>query len=202
MASGFKVCCTVGAWVSIRARSLEPNSVKFATSDGVTFGCSIINSPVPMGEKKSYFPRIMIEIHRSALVLVSAEKLYQLINDIESYPLFLDGVSSATILEQDETQMLGRLIVKKAGFEKTLVTRNKLTNPSRIEMNLEEGPLDYLNGIWTIQSINDSGCKVSLDLTFQAARGLKMMAFSAMFKQVADSMVSSFVDRAHSLYGR
>jgi len=143
----------------------------------------------------------MIEIHRSALVLVSADKLYHLINDIESYPLFLDGVSSATIIEQSDYEMLGRLVVKKAGFEKTLVTRNQLSNPDRIEMCLEEGPLEYLNGVWTIKPLNDNGCKVSLDLSFRASKGLKMFAFSTIFKQVADNMVGSFVDRAHSLYG-
>lgn len=142
----------------------------------------------------------MIEIHRSALVLVSAEKLYHLINDIEAYPSFLDGVSSATIMQQSESEMLGRLVVKKAGIEKTLITRNLLSFPYRIEMNLEEGPLDYLNGIWTIKPLNENGCKVSLDLSFRASKGLKMLAFSTVFKQVADKMVGSFVDRAQLLH--
>ncbi|MDX1341136.1 MAG: type II toxin-antitoxin system RatA family toxin [Reinekea sp.] len=153
-----------------------------------------------MGEKTGNISWIMIEIHRSALVLVPAEKLYSLINDIEAYPEFLEGVSAAEILEQSATEMLGRLVVKKAGFEKTLITRNQLTYPSRIEMNLEQGPLEYLNGIWQVKALHDTGCKVSLDLTFSAAKGLKMMAFSALFKQIADSMVGSFVDRAHTIY--
>jgi ribosome-associated toxin RatA of RatAB toxin-antitoxin module len=142
----------------------------------------------------------MIEIHRSALVLAPADKLYHLINDIESYPQFLDGIAAAEVIESSPTEMLGRLHVKKAGVEKTLVTRNNLVEPSRIEMNLEEGPLEYLNGIWNITALNENGCKVTLDLTFSSGRGLKRMAFNAMFKQIADGMVGSFVDRAHSYY--
>jgi len=142
----------------------------------------------------------MIEIHRSALVLVSAENLYELINDIESYPQFVDGVSSASVIESSSSEMLGRLIIKKAGIERTLITRNTLVHPSVIEMNLEDGPLEYLSGTWRIKALNETGCKVSLDLQFNASKGLKALAFSAMFKQVADSMVGAFVERAHNIY--
>lgn len=136
------------------------------------------------------------EIHRTALVLISAEKLYDLINDIESYPQFLDGVVSAKIREQSDSEMVGELTLKKTGIQRTIVTRNKLTAPSRIEMTLEEGPLQSLRGVWQIKSLGDSGCKVSLDLSFEAGGGLKAIAFGAVFKQIADKMVESFVSRA------
>ena len=93
----------------------------------------------------------MIEIHRSALVLVSAEQLYDLINDIEQYPQFLEGVVATRLLEASSTEMLGELTVRKAGFERTLVTRNTLVRPLSIAMNLVEGPLDSLTGLWQIK---------------------------------------------------
>ncbi|MFT5008329.1 MAG: ribosome-associated toxin RatA of RatAB toxin-antitoxin module, partial [Granulosicoccus sp.] len=34
---------------------------------------------------------------------------------------------------------------------------------------------------------------------FHASQGLKAAAFSLMFKQIADTMVSAFVARAHEL---
>ncbi|WP_320822839.1 type II toxin-antitoxin system RatA family toxin [Reinekea sp.] len=141
----------------------------------------------------------MIEIHRSALVLVSAEQLYDLITDIEQYPEFLDGVVAARVLETGASQMLGQLTVRKAGFERTLVTRNTLVRPVSIEMNLAEGPLESLTGLWQIKELGPSGCKVTFDLTFNAGQGLKATAFALMFKQIADAMVSSFVARAHGL---
>ncbi len=138
----------------------------------------------------------MIEIHRSAIVLASPETLYDLINDVESYPEFLDGISSGKVLESSETSMLGQIVIKKLGVERTIVTRNKLTKASSIEMTLEKGPLDNLHGVWSIKALGDTGCKVSLDLTFGAQKGLKAMAFSVLFKQVADNMVDAFVKRA------
>ncbi|MEJ2041714.1 MAG: type II toxin-antitoxin system RatA family toxin [Reinekea sp.] len=142
----------------------------------------------------------MIEIHRSALVLVQAKQLYHLINDIEAYPQFLDGIASASVIDRSETQMLGQLVISKAGFERTIVTRNTLQAPTLIEMNLEQGPLEYLNGIWQIKPLDEQGCRVSLDLRFSAMKGLKGMAFNHLFKQVADGMVDSFVSKAHELY--
>lgn len=142
----------------------------------------------------------MIEIHRSALVLVAAENLYQLINDIEAYPQFLDGVKAARIIEQSETEMLGELIVSKAGIERRLLTRNTLAPNETIKMSLEDGPLDFLEGCWTISALNETGCKVHLDLTFSSAKGLKGLAFNRAFKQIADSMVDAFVTRAHQLF--
>lgn len=141
----------------------------------------------------------MTEIHRSALVLVPAERLFALINDIEAYPAFLDGVAHAEILSQEENEMLGKLVIKKAGIERTLITRNQLKAPESIEMKLEDGPLDDLRGVWTIRPLNEHGCKVSLDLNFSAGSGLKSLAFDRVFRQVADNMVNAFVERAHAL---
>jgi ribosome-associated toxin RatA of RatAB toxin-antitoxin module len=140
----------------------------------------------------------MIEIHRNALVLASAEHLYNLINDIESYPLFLDGVKAAHVLECSEQHMLGKIVISKAGIEKELITRNQLVYPSRIEMSLEKGPLEYLSGTWSIKALGDEGCKVSLDLRFHAEKSIKGMAFGMMFKKIADQMVAAFVARAQA----
>lgn len=142
----------------------------------------------------------MIEIHRTALILAPAKLVYEIINDIEQYPEFLDGVASARVLESSSEHMVGQLIIKKAGIEKTIVTRNKLIEPASIDMTLEQGPLDSLSGTWTIVPLSEQGCKVSLDLRFSVKKGLTAMAFGAVFKQVANNMVDSFVNRANQLH--
>jgi ribosome-associated toxin RatA of RatAB toxin-antitoxin module len=142
----------------------------------------------------------MIEIHRTALILAPAKVVYDIINDIEIYPIFLDGVVSAKILEQSSSHMLGQLVIKKAGVEKTIVTRNQLVEPSSIEMTLEQGPLDSLTGTWTITPLSDQGCKVAFDLRFGVKKGIKAMAFGAVFKQVANNMVDAFVQRASEIH--
>ncbi|MEX0624334.1 type II toxin-antitoxin system RatA family toxin [Saccharospirillum sp.] len=143
----------------------------------------------------------MTDIHRSALLPHSAETLYNLINDVASYPEFLDGVVAADVIEASEHHMVGRMVVRKAGIERTLITRNKLERPHRIELRLEQGPLKSLHGVWTIKALGSEGCRVTLDLTFETDGRLAAFAFGQIFKQVADRMVDAFVHRAQQLYG-
>lgn len=143
----------------------------------------------------------MTEIHRTALVPHSAETLYRLINDVEAYPQFLDGIVDAQEIESSETHMVGRLVVRKAGIERTLVTRNQLERPHRIELQLVEGPLKNFTGLWTITPLGDAGCRVSLDMSFETDGRLIAMAFGPILRQLADRMVDAFVQRADQLYG-
>ena len=143
----------------------------------------------------------MTEIHRTALVPHSAETLYNLINDVAAYPQFLDGIVAAEALESSETHMVGRLVVRKAGIERTLVTRNELERPHRIQLRLVEGPLKSLNGLWTLTPLGGDGCRVTLDMRFETDSRLTAMAFGPVLRQLADRMVDAFVQRARELYG-
>lgn len=141
----------------------------------------------------------MTKIHRSAIVPHSAETLYRLINDVEAYPDFIDGVVAGRVLESNDTEMLGQMVIRKAGLERTLTTRNRLTPSERIELTLVDGPLKSLKGVWQLTPMGDSGCKVTLDLQFQTSGKLTALAFGPVFKQLADQMVASFVRRADEL---
>lgn len=92
--------------------------------------------------------------------------------------------------------MVGRMVVRKAGIERTLVTYNRLERPHRIELSLQQGPLKSLEGIWTLKPLGEHGCRVSLDLRFETEGQLAALAFGPIFKQLADRMVDAFVRRA------
>ncbi|WP_338327706.1 SRPBCC family protein, partial [Rosenbergiella nectarea] len=86
---------------------------------------------------------------RSALVPFSADNMYRLVNDVDSYPQFLPGCTGSKILEQSEQQMTASMDVSKAGISKTFVTRNTLTQSHHIAMQLVDGPFRKLSGGWT-----------------------------------------------------
>lgn len=143
----------------------------------------------------------MTDIHRTALLPQTADTMYELINDVASYPEFLDGIVAADVVEMSEHHMVGRMIVRKGGIERTLVTRNRLQRPHRIELTLEQGPLKALHGIWTIKPLGENGCRITLDLHFETDGRLAAFAFGQIFKHIADRMVDAFVRRAEQLYG-
>lgn len=82
----------------------------------------------------------MPQISRTALVPFSAEQMYQLVNDVKSYPDFLPGCTGSRVLELGPTQMTAAVDVSKAGISKTFTTRNTLTSNQSILMSLVDGP--------------------------------------------------------------
>lgn len=140
-------------------------------------------------------------IQRSALLPYPAQALYDLVNDVASYPQFLPWCSASEILEASETHMLASLEVAKGGIGQRFVTRNVLLPGQRIEMNLQEGPFTSLNGIWEFKALGDKACKISLDLTFDYAGPLVRATLGSLFNQAANTMVDAFCQRAKQLYG-
>ncbi|MDH1443145.1 type II toxin-antitoxin system RatA family toxin [Pseudomonas sp. GD03721] len=140
-------------------------------------------------------------IQRSALLPYPAQALYDLVNDVASYPQFLPWCSASEILEASETHMLASLEVAKGGIGQRFVTRNVLLPGQRIEMNLQEGPFSSLNGVWEFKALGDKACKISLDLTFDYAGPLVRATLGPLFNQATNTMVDAFCQRAKQLYG-
>ncbi|MDX1451389.1 MAG: type II toxin-antitoxin system RatA family toxin [Oleiphilaceae bacterium] len=141
-----------------------------------------------------------LSIHRSALVMHSAEQMYALVNDIKSYPQFLPWCASAQLLEHGDDYMVASLEVSKGGVRQRFTTRNTLAE-HRIDMTLVDGPFKQLSGFWEFQALREDACKVALTLNFELKQGLAKMAFGPVFNQAANSMVDAFCARAKQVYG-
>ncbi|MDG1813106.1 MAG: type II toxin-antitoxin system RatA family toxin [Porticoccaceae bacterium] len=147
----------------------------------------------------------MTTIKRSALVMHSATAMYSLVNDVASYPQFMDGCHGVEVFEHSDSTMLARLDLKKAGVQISLMTRNNLSGPttagpSNIEMRLEDGPFKTFFGLWTFTPLTDEASKVALDLEFEFKnRGLGMAA-SNLFSGVANNLVDSLCQRADKVF--
>ncbi|MAI39310.1 MAG: type II toxin-antitoxin system RatA family toxin [Alteromonas sp.] len=142
----------------------------------------------------------MPSIHRSALVAHSAEAMFNLVNDVESYPKFLPGCADSKILNNTEQAMSASLLVSKAGIKQWFTTENVLYPAERIEMQLVDGPFRSLSGGWTFSALSDEACKIELNLHFEFANKLAEMAFGKVFNSLASSMVTAFTERAKSVY--
>ncbi len=143
----------------------------------------------------------MTIISRSALVMYSAEQMFDVVNDVRKYPEFLQGCQASKVIAEGEDFIEAELTLSKAGFTQSFVTRNLLTRPELMEINLVDGPFSKLRGTWRFQALAEDACKVSLDLEFEVANRLAGAALGALFKQVANTMVDAFVKRGKQIYG-
>ncbi|HBY5518202.1 TPA: type II toxin-antitoxin system RatA family toxin [Klebsiella pneumoniae] len=142
----------------------------------------------------------MPQISRTALVPFSAEQMYQLVNDVKSYPDFLPGCTGSRVLELGPTQMTAAVDVSKAGISKTFTTRNTLTSNQSILMSLVDGPFKKLIGGWKFIPLSPEACKIEFHLDFEFTNKLIEMAFGRIFKELAANMVQAFTSRAKEVY--
>ena len=140
-------------------------------------------------------------IQRSALLPYPAQALYDLVNDVASYPQFLPWCSAAEVLEESAEAMRASLTVAKGGVSQRFMTRNRLVPGKSIEMQLEEGPFTQLQGTWEFKALGDKACKISLDMTFDYAGPLVKATLGPLFNQAANTLVDAFCQRAKQLHG-
>lgn len=143
----------------------------------------------------------MTTIHRSALVPYTPGEMFDLVNDVEAYPDFLVGCRASEVLSRDADEVRASLTLEKGGFKKTFSTINRMQAHKMIEMRLLEGPFKHLEGFWRFEAVDDSACRVSLDIEFEFSNRLMGMAMGPMFNQIVNSLVDAFCQRAVQVYG-
>ncbi len=155
----------------------------------------------PAATVRSPASKPMSSVHQSELVPYSAEQMFALVNDIESYPLFLPWCERAWIIARGDHSIRAGLAVRKGKMEYSFTTDNLAEAHRRIEMRLVEGPFRRLHGIWQFQDFS-LGCRISFDLEFEFAQKLANVALAPVFKAMTGSLVGAFRDRGGVLYGR
>ncbi len=136
---------------------------------------------------------------RTSLVARSPEVMYRLVDDIERYPEFVPGCSSAQVLARSSQEVVARLSVRRGPLRTQFTTRNRLDPGHSVQMQLVEGPFKVLEGSWTFTPVASNGCRVEFKLRFQFASALKSALFEPLFEEAQAELVRAFVARAQSL---
>lgn len=139
-------------------------------------------------------------VERSALLPFPQQQMFELVNDIERYPEFMQGVAGATVLQEGDGWRDAKLELAVAGFTQSFVTRNTLHKPDKIQLQLVEGPFKRLEGEWEFKLLNEEACKVTLWLEFEFKNRLLAMAATKLFEKVASEQVDAIAQRARQLY--
>jgi ribosome-associated toxin RatA of RatAB toxin-antitoxin module len=127
--------------------------------------------------------------------------MFDLVNNIEAYPEYMDGCVGAKILKRDGDWLEARLDLSKAGVTQSFITRNHLQAPLLMSMTLVDGPFKSLQGFWRFTILGESACKVSFDLEFELKNRLLGMAIGKLFESVASKQVDALCARAKLIYG-
>lgn len=142
----------------------------------------------------------MIQIRRSAIVRYTPGQMFDLVNDVESYPRRFAWCDAAQVLAREANVIVARLDLRIAGTTQSFSTRNTLDPPQRIAMQLCEGPLRSLRGAWDFIALGETGCKIALALDFEYSGRMLAPLLRSGFEKLADRMVDEFCSEAGRAY--
>ena len=143
----------------------------------------------------------MPHVQRSVYLHYSAEQMFDLVEDVESYPQFLPWCAGSRIVADHEGGMDASIDISYRGIRASFSTRNQHRYPEQIRLELIDGPFRSLIGHWDFLPLRAGACKVQLSLDYEFASGLLGRAVAPVFDAIANSMVDSFALRAEQMYG-
>lgn len=160
----------------------------------------ILESPakkhVPVVPEEWFLPTVQ----RSARVPYTQEQMYDLVNDVESYPSFLHWCRGARIDARHGNSIEATLDIGVLGFQQSFRTRNTLQRPERIAIDLVSGPFRRLRGEWRFAQA-PNGCDISLTLNFEVTLSPFGVVFAKVFEELAAAQMTAFIARAAVVYG-
>ncbi len=135
----------------------------------------------------------------------SAKQLFELVKDVEKYPEFLPWCSAARILSKRGNTIEAELTVHLPPLSHTYTSKVTLFPPikeddnCKIEVELLEGPFEYLNNSWQFTS-KDNQTEVLFLIDFQCSSRFLEKMIGTMFESALQKMKIAFQNRARKIY--
>ncbi len=135
----------------------------------------------------------------------TAQQMYDLVADVESYPQFLPWCSAARIRScepQGEAEvMLADLVISFKVFRERFGSRVTLRPVEhRIDTAYIDGPFHHMQSAWAFRDVPE-GCEVSFDVDFEFRNRILQSVVGVVFNDAMQRIVRAFERRAAALYG-
>ncbi|OUR97289.1 hypothetical protein A9Q84_13265 [Halobacteriovorax marinus] len=141
----------------------------------------------------------MASVSKTEIFDVEIEKIYSVIENYESYPDFVEGVSSINVLEQDDNGArveYGLNFIKKFKYILAL-THNK---PTSVSWEFEKGDLFKKNtGSWQLKDLGDGTTEVTYSLDIEVKGFVPKKIITKLTDTSLPSMMKSYRERAKNL---
>ena len=141
----------------------------------------------------------MPTIKKSALVSYHASEMFDIVDDIESYPEFLPWCGGSSVKSRSADEVEASIKIAHGRIRKSFTTRNRVQKNKMIEVQLVDGPFKHLHGFWQFMELGDKACKVTFDLEYEFSSRLIDISLGPVFSKIANSMVDAFCKRADEL---
>jgi len=141
-----------------------------------------------------------MKIRKSAFVFHSQEAIFNLVDDVESYPQFLPWCGSTDVHLRNEKTTEATIEINFKGIKQKFSTKNEKTAPHEMKIQLIKGPFKTLSGFWKFTKIDNMSCKVDLVLDYDFSNYLLEKLIGPVFNIIANSFIDEFIKEANHRY--
>jgi len=141
-------------------------------------------------------------------VLHSAEAMFELVADMESYPEFVPLCAGMRVRGRNEVSesvevATAAMTVRYKVFHETFTTRVTMNKPElTIKVEYIDGPMRALQNRWTFHPRGEHACEVEFFITYEFASRVLGALMGAVFEAAFRRFAEAFERRADKIYGR
>lgn len=144
--------------------------------------------------------------HETRKLPYSAQQMFDLVADVETYPEFIPWISAARIIDRrdtDEGEVLKvDLVISFKVFRERFGSRVTLDPEAmRIDTAYLEGPFRHMNSTWHFREREEGGSEVDFHVDFEFKSRILGAAARTFFQDAMQRIVRAFERRAAELYG-
>ena len=138
----------------------------------------------------------------------TASDMFDLVADVEKYPLFVPLCSAIKIRSRAAkgdgiTVMAADMTVAYKLIRQTYTSRVTLDRPSlKIVVEYLDGPFSRMQNRWTLLPASEGSCDVEFFIDYEFKSRTLAMLMGAMFDTAFRRFAAAFEKRADEVYGR
>ncbi|KAA3516170.1 type II toxin-antitoxin system RatA family toxin [Agrobacterium vitis] len=140
------------------------------------------------------------------IVQHSADRMYELVADVERYPEFVPLCEELAVQSRKErdgkTLLIANMTVGYKAIRETFVSQVLLKPDERaIDVKYLEGPFKYLDNRWRFEDLEDGTCAVNFYIDYEFKSMILGALMGSMFDRAFRMFSEAFETRANKVYG-
>ena len=142
----------------------------------------------------------MARVEKSVLVAHPPERMFELVDRVEDYPVFLPWCGGTELKLRDEDHTVATIHIAYMGIRQSFTTENRKVRPRTMRIKLQEGPFAELEGDWQFLPLGEDACKVEFRLHYVFSSRILESLLTPVFSHITNTFVDAFVRRADEVY--
>lgn len=148
----------------------------------------------------------MKTVNKTVLVLHSPQKMFDLVNAVDTYHRFLPWCDQSRFIDQSDVGYTAEIGMEFASLHQAFSTRNTVAHSEQgvytVDMQLVDGPFSNMSGSWSFAPIDgdEDASRVTFDLQYAFESKTLALMIGPVFDKIVNSLVDAFVKRADEVY--